>query len=57
MQYTPRLYRPMYFLVVDGRACQIFNRNKHGQNGLPWWSTVGLPIADKAEYFRSSRKL
>jgi hypothetical protein len=47
----------MYFLVVDGRACQIFNRNKHGQNGLPWWSTVELPIADKAEYFRSSRKL
>jgi hypothetical protein len=41
----------MYFLVIDDRACQILNRSKYGQNGLPWWSTVGLPIADKADYF------
>ena len=38
---TLHSYRTMYFLVIDDRACQIFDRSKIRSNGLPWWSTCG----------------
>jgi hypothetical protein len=48
----------MYLLVIDERACQIFDRSKYyDQTVCRGGALVGLPIADKADYFRSSCKL
>ena len=55
---TLHSYRTMYFLVIDDRACQIFDRSKYyDQTVCRGGALVGLPIADKADYFRSSCKL